>query len=38
MCFSFCEIVFRVCYACDEDFLVGRNRSEMDESGWSEYC
>ena len=32
--FSFLEIVLHVCYAFDEDFLVVRNRSGMDESGW----
>ena len=36
--FSFLEIVLRVCYAFDEDFLVVRNRSEMDASGWGGYC
>ena len=37
MCFSFLDIVLRVCYACDEDFLVVRNRGEMDGVGWSGY-
>ena len=36
--FSFLEIVLPVCYACDEDFLVGRNRGEMDAAGWNGYC
>ena len=35
--FTFLDIVLRVCYACDEDFLVVRNRGEMDASGWSGY-
>ena len=35
---SFLEIVLHVCYAFDEDFLVVRNRGEMDASGWSGYC
>ena len=35
--FTFLDIVLRVCYACDEDFLVVRNRSEMDASGWNGY-
>ena len=34
---SFLEIVLHVCYAFDEDFLVVRNRSEMDGVGWSRY-
>ena len=36
--FSFLEIVLRVCYAFDEDFLVVRNRGEMGGLGWSGYC
>ena len=38
MYFSFHEIVLSVCYARVEDFLVVRNRSEMEGFEWGGCC
>ena len=38
MCFSFLEIALSVCCAYVEDFLVVRNRSEMEGFEWGGCC
>ena len=38
MCFSFLEIALSVCCVYVEDFVVVRNRSEMEGFEWSGCC
>lgn len=38
MCFSFLKIALSVCCAYVEDFLVVRNRSEMEGLKWGGCC
>lgn len=38
MCFSFLEIALSVCCAYVEDFMVVRNRSEMEGFEWDGCC